>query len=231
MKQRLPLLLAWLFLAVAAWAKPEPFTAATQLSKEQSVYGFGAGRWAVESRGEVYLVEGRGRLSTSGGRSARLPLDQHGFISHRLYTYSRADQLLFWYEESDLDSAGGRMVCFDANTLCLRWKTSIPAFNIGQPLVDGDVAYVTGYGTAAKIDLSQGRVTWMIENLGKEQGGIITSFFLPEVRGPRLRLQAADYSDQEIPFKGKVIEPGLVELDRRSGNVLSVRATTYQSRR
>lgn len=227
MRTGLPTLLAWLLLATVAWGKPETFNAAKLLSEGQ---GFGSGRWAVVSRGTTYLVEGRGRISVSGGRSAKLPLDENCFVSKRVYAYSRADELLLWYEESDVDSAGGRMVCLDANTLRLRWEVEIPAFNIGQPLVERDVVYVTGYGTAARIDLSRGSVTWIVENLGKEQGETIYSFRVPEFKGDRLILRADVHLGTILPLRGKVLEPGYVEIERRTGKVLTVRPTKTAGR-
>ena len=86
---------------------------------------------------------------------------------------------------------------------------------------------MTGYGTAARIDLSRGSVSWIVENLGKEQGEAIPYFRVPEFKGARLVLTADVHKGASLPLRGTVLEPGRVELERRTGKVLNVRATSY----
>lgn len=225
MRQRFLLLLVSLALASTVWAKPETFVAAKLLTSETT---FGSGRWVVEPSGQAFQIEGRGRITGSKGQAGRLPLDDNSFVTNRLYAYARADELLLWYEVSDVDSAGGTLVCFDINTLRLRWEVNIPSFNIGQPLLDHDVVYLTGYGTVAKVGLVRGNLLWMVKDLGQEQGETITSFQRPEFKGNLVVLNADARTNDKVGLKGEVAEPGRVELERRTGKVVLVRPTTYR---
>ena len=48
----------------------------------------------------------------------------------------------------------GFIARLDGATLRMKWKRVIPRFNVGQGLLDGAFAYVTGIGFVGKVNLS-----------------------------------------------------------------------------
>src|SRR5258705_12609405 len=97
--------------------------------------------------------DGKGLRSGTGEspRSFSLQLDRDDHLTRALYYGEYQDDLLLIGEVGDGDYGSGFIVRLDARTLRMKWKQVVSAFNVGQGLVDGGSAYVTGIGFVAKV--------------------------------------------------------------------------------
>lgn len=86
------------------------------------------------------------------------------------------------YELTDEEAGWGTVVSYDQSTLSARWRLHIPDFNIGQSLVEGNFAYVTGVGFIAKLDMRKGRFVWQQQGLYQRKISF-ESFLLPQLEG------------------------------------------------
>jgi hypothetical protein len=83
-------------------------------------------------------------------------LDRNYRLDHNIYHAEYQGDLLLIGEITNEESGAGFIVGLDGRTLKTRWRRAIPVFNVGQGLVDGKYAYVTGLGFIGKVHLNSG---------------------------------------------------------------------------
>lgn len=141
----------------------------------------------------LFLADGYEYEITDNGRGSRaragspasffdLRLARGEFLDTFLYHTEHRGDLLLACQVGDGESAAGFAARLDGRTLRVQWKRSIPAFNVGQPLMEGDYAYLTALGFVAKINLRTGAYVWRHDNLYR-RGDTFNSFELPRVEG------------------------------------------------
>jgi len=159
------------------------------------------------------LSTGRGRR-TGGGvtpRSFNLRLDNRDSLDRNIYYAEHGDDLLLICEVSDGESGAGFITRLDSRTLRMKWKQKIPAFNLGQGLIESDHAYLTAIGFIARINLQSGAYAWKHNDLYRD--GDFNSFKLPALEG------------DIILFKEEVIydEPAkTIKVQKQSGKIISI---------
>ena len=160
---------------------------------------------------------GRGVRKGSGepkARSFRLRLDRGdrftGVIYHAEY---QGDVLLICEATNDLDGVGF-IFRLDGRTLRTKWKRTIPAFNVGQGLIDDKYAYVTGIGFIGKINLNSGVYVWRHRDLYRRNNQAFNSFELPELQGPLVV-----FSERPDYLRKKV---AVIKVERASGRIVSL---------
>jgi len=147
------------------------------------------------SAGHKYIISnnGRGRreVEQQAARQFNLRLHKDDYLTRALYHAEYDGDLLLICEYSDSEYGAGFITRLDGRTLRMNWKRSIPAFNVGQGLIEGKFAYVTALGFVGKVDLQTGRYAWKHANLyrtSRQKGSPYSdadfnSFELPEVKG------------------------------------------------
>jgi hypothetical protein len=104
----------------------------------------------------------------------------------------------------------------------MKWKRSIPAFNVGQALIEEDHAYVTAVGFVGKVNLMSGTFAWKhdklytngLRNDDSYGDSNFTSFELPKVEGDLVL-----FTEVEI-YK---YPPTSVKVQKRTGRIVSIR--------
>lgn len=71
----------------------------------------------------------------------------------------------FVWQESSMDGIETDLAVFDQGNPDPEWKIRFTDPDPGIPVVDGNVAYVSTLGRAAKISMSEGRVLWTKDGL------------------------------------------------------------------
>ena len=155
---------------------------------------------------------GRGLRKRSGKtRSFKLQLSPSSHLTREIYHIEYQGDLLLICEETDEMYGGGFIVRLDGRTLKTKWRRYIQGFNVGQGLIGGKHAYVTGIGFVGKVDLSSGRYVWQHRGLYKEDR--FNSFELPEVHGETVIFR-------ELPHYIRK-KQAVVKVDRASGEIIS----------
>lgn len=147
-------------------------------------------------------------------RSFNLRLDKEEVIERVLYYAEFEGDLLLTCETRSGDAGAGFIARLNGNTLALKWKRHIPAFNVGRGLVEGNYAYLTAMGFIAKVDLITGRYTWQHDNLYRSSDGAFNSFELPEIKNNKVVFRE---SPREAP-SGRKQE--MLLLDEKSGKII-----------
>ena len=121
-----------------------------------------------------------------------------------------ANDILLVLQVTDHEGAAGEITRLDRPTLRQTWSARIPAFNIGAPLIDGDVAYVTALGFVGRVNLTTGRYDWSVRDLYDHATGYFNSVESITLRG------------DTVAFAGSAPgrEPRILSLHRETGAVL-----------
>ncbi len=160
------------------------------------------------------LANGRG-TRTGGGlpvRTFNLRPPKDFRLDRVIYHAQYQDDILFICEITDDEAGGGFIARLDGRTLKMKWKRIIPAFNVGQGLVEGNYVYVTGIGFIGKINLESGAYVWRHDDLYRNSA--FNSFELPEIIG-----NATVFRESEIYYRQRV---AVVQVDKQSGRIISL---------
>jgi hypothetical protein len=165
--------------------------------------------------GYKYRILSTGRGRRTGGeitpRSLNLRLKEGDSLDRNVYYAEHEGDVLLICEVSDGEGGAGFITKLNGKTLRIKWKRWIPAFNIGQGLIEGDHAYLTAIGFVAKVNLKSGAFAWKHGNLYRDND--FNSFELPRVES------------ETVSFKEVVIydEPAkTVKVQKRSGKIVSI---------
>jgi hypothetical protein len=132
----------------------------------------------------------------------------------RVYFSEYDDNVVLVCGVRDAETGAGFAARLEQPSMRARWKTELPAFNVGQPLRDGPHLYLTGIGFVAKLDLRTGLFVWRHRRLSGRGGeGTFNSFGPPEVSGDAVLFR-------EEPAAGR---PALaLRVNRKSGKILGI---------
>jgi hypothetical protein len=96
----------------------------------------------------------------------------------------------------------------------MKWKRVIPGFNVGQGLLDGAFAYVTGIGFVGKVNLKSGAYAWRHADLYGQANSAFNIFALPEVEG-----NVVIFREAEHYLRKKV---AVIRVQRHTGKIISI---------
>ncbi|MBC7400855.1 MAG: hypothetical protein H7289_13015 [Mucilaginibacter sp.] len=95
-------------------------------------------------------------------------------VSYKLSTNKRVEtafisfyrnNLIVYYTETDSESGGSVVESFDTATQKLNWKARAYGFNLGNPVIKTNIAYISTIGFVGKLNLETGKYYWKHENL------------------------------------------------------------------
>jgi len=160
--------------------------------------------------------EGRGlRIGSSKSpRSFSLRLEKADHLTHALYYAEYQGDLLLICEVSDEVYGSGFIARLDGQTLRTKWKQVVSGFNVGQGLIDGSYAYVTGIGFIGKVSLKSGAYAWRHENLYRQSNSAFNSFDLPEAK-----VNTVVFRESSHYLRKK---KAVIRVERRNGKIMSV---------
>ena len=128
-------------------------------------------------------TNGKGkRTGDSSSRSFNLHLNREDLLDRVIYYAEYQGDLLLICEVSDGDGGAGFITRLNGRTLRIKWKRWIPAFNIGQGLIEHKHAYLTAIGFIAKINIESGAYVWKHDDLYREED-TFNHFNLPKLLG------------------------------------------------
>jgi len=110
----------------------------------------------IEPNGTVFLI--------SNSDTTTFDLSTEVFVE-RAYLLQSDSILYAFYSETDMLSGTSYLEAHDIEQFTPAYKTHIPGFNLGQPVIKDQKAYVTSLGFVGKIDLLTGDYSWKFENL------------------------------------------------------------------
>ena len=161
-------------------------------------------------------IEGNGSVTTSDGKRHFFNLRLSGELltGSRLYYADYNGDLLLISDVGNIEYASGFIARLDLNTMRLKWKTSLPGFNVGTGIIDQRNVYVTAIGFIGKINLETGKYLWKHSNLYGQKTGAFNSFDVPEVRGKMVVFKEI----QTYSWK-KVAQ---INVDRATGRIVTI---------
>jgi hypothetical protein len=216
MISRLLILLLLLASSVSGQQASYPFSAATSLPAkvDPSHFEFSTASYS-------YSISNSGRGVRKGSREAiarpfNLRLDRGDRLTRVIYHTEYQGDLLLICEATDDLYGVGYILRLDGRTLRIKWKRTIPAFNVGQGLIDDKYAYVTGVGFIGKVNLNSGVYVWRHRDLYRRSKLAFTSFELPELQGSLVVFrESPDYLRKKV---------AVIKVERTSGRIVSLDA-------
>jgi hypothetical protein len=202
------IILVTLFLSASVFGQQTPFNEVKgQPEFEPASFEFSA-------LGERFKLLANGRGQTIGGavRRFNLRISRGDRLDRVLYHAEYEGDLFLICEYGDVESGAGFISRLDGRNLRLKWKRSIPAFNVGPGLIEGHSAYVTALGFIGKVGLASGSLAWQHRNLYRDNH--FTAFELPRLEKDTVIFKEfATYPEQTKT----------ITVDKRSGKLISVR--------
>ena len=207
-----PLVILILWLANPTIAQtPQAFSAAKSFPEPPDAASF-----EFSSGGFQYKIagNGKGRRSGNNKRSFSLRVAPNDYLTHELYYAEYEGDLLLIAEVSNGDYGMGFIARLDGATLRMKWKRVIPGFNVGQGLLDGAFAYVTGIGFVGKVNLRSGAYAWRHTDLYGQANSAFNIFALPEVEGNAVIFREAKHYLRK--------KTAVIRVQRHTGKILSI---------
>jgi hypothetical protein len=166
-----------------------------------------------ELKGFTYKIAGNGAGRRIKGDSARLfnLRLEGGDHLERVYYALHRENVLLLCGVSDGESGAGFVARLEQPSMRARWKSHIPAFNVGPGLIEEEHVYVTGIGFVARLDLRKGEFVWQHDDLYRKADGSFNSFNVPTVEGDAVLFKERPAG--EAPAK-------TLRVHRRTGKIL-----------
>lgn len=144
--------------------------------------------WAASPADETRQVEfthaGKSfRLITQDVNSATSPVAKTvlridvpaGFFIGRVRAASIHDDLVLLVDITGDETDNGIVARFDSRH-ARQWQHRIPAFNLANPVLRGNVAFLSGIGYVEKLDLATGQSVWKHEDLYEQDSDTFNAF-------------------------------------------------------
>lgn len=170
-----------------------------------------------EMKGFAYHVRHNGNGHRTKGRKTRgfnLRLDRGESITRVLYSEFEGDLLLLLH--TNIAGVGlGFVTRLEQPSMRGLWRQRIPASDVGEPLRDGHLLYMTGMGFVGQLDLRTGEYEWQhddLEVVREEWPQALHTFAEPEVKGAAVLFRERPVYN---PRRTLVI-------DKKSGKVMRV---------
>ena len=109
-----------------------------------------------------FLITPFGLFKTFDNYSIQLETD---LIVNRAYLYETKKYFYVFFTDTDDDGETSWVQKISKSPLKTEFVQQIQGFNLGQPIIVGESAYVTAIGFIGKIDLKSGMYDWKHRNL------------------------------------------------------------------
>lgn len=192
---------------------PQPFSAAKSFPEPPDAASFEFSMGDYQYR---IAENGKGRRSSGNEKSLSFSLrvDPNYYLTRELYCLEYGGDLILIGEVSNFESGMGFIARLDGATLRMKWKRVIPGFNVGQGLLDGAFAYVTGIGFVGKVNLKSGAYAWRHTDLYGQANSAFNIFALPELEGNVVVFREAPH------YLRKKI--AVIRVQRHRGKIISI---------
>lgn len=136
------------------------------------------------------------------------------FLVDKMYVYPLGSDVIVFWQETDHEGSRTYVARFHRGTTKPIWKNKYSLPNLGQPVIDGDVTYVTARGLVTRLRLSDGHPEWLCDTLYQPSKSTFLEFEKPRVY------------DSAVVFKEKVKnnqfrKADSVRLDAATGKIVN----------
>lgn len=127
----------------------------------------------LETDNKAFLITPLGLFKTAENDTIHLKTE---LIVEEAYLYVDETSFFVFFTDTDHEGATSWIQRFSKNPLKSAYVKQIPGFNLGQPIIDGQFAYVTALGFVGKIDLQIGEYVWKHKELYDNEKYSFNSF-------------------------------------------------------
>lgn len=116
----------------------------------------------IRTKKGEFIITPYGRFKNINGDTVQLKTE---LIVENAYLYLDNKFLYIFFTDTDHDGATSWVQKINKENLKTIYTTEIPGFNLGQPIIRGNKAYVTAIGLIGKLNLDTGKYDWIREDL------------------------------------------------------------------
>lgn len=161
----------------------------------------------LKSDNKDFLITPLGLFKTLDNDSIQLETD---LIVNRAYLYETKKYFYVFFTDTDHDGATSWIQKISKIPLKTEYVEQIQGFNLGQPMIFGETAYVSAIGFIGKIDLKLGMYDWKHHNLYDNEKYSFNSFDTVLIHKTQIEFVSENYRSKKID---KVV------VDNRSGEI------------
>jgi hypothetical protein len=125
-----------------------------------------------KSNGDL-LITPVGLFKTTANDTIRLKTD---LIVEKAYLHENETDYFIFFTDTDHDGATSWIQKITKNPMKTEYVKHIPGFNLGQPIIDQQFAYVSAIGFIGKIDIQTGEYAWKHKDLYDNEKYSFNSF-------------------------------------------------------
>ena len=164
-------------------------------------------KFPFELKGKKLLInnDGTGEVKYSNGivKEIKISLPKLFFIENLQFSDCLGD-IIVVCELSDGDNGCGRVFRLDKDRLIVKWYAEIPAFNVGEPLLQNKHLYLTSLDWVGKLAVKTGNYDWQIGGLYTRPSGWYNSFLKPVIKNGKVYFTERGYADK-MPYRTLIV--------------------------
>ena len=148
----------------------------------------------LKTDGKEYFISPLGLLKTNSSDTIQLETD---LIVNRAYLHETQGDFYVFFTETDHEGATSWVQKISKNGLKSVYVEQIQGFNLGQPIIDGESAYVTAIGFIGKFNLQTGSYEWKHHNLYDNEKYSFNSFDTVLINKTETKFISENYSSKK----------------------------------
>lgn len=164
----------------------------------------------LKTDNKEFLITPHGLFKTNTNDTIHLETD---LIVDRTYLYENDKNFFVFFTDTDYEGATSWIQKITKMPLKSEYAEQIQGFNLGQPIIDSQFAYVTAIGFVGKIELITGQYAWKHFNLYDYEKYSFNSFDTVLVNQSEIEFISENYRSKKIE---KVI------IDNQTGEIKEI---------
>ena len=164
----------------------------------------------LKSDNKDFLITPLGLFKTFDKDSIQLETD---LIVNRAFLHETKKYFYVFFTDTDHDGATSWIQKISKSPLKTEYVEQIQGFNLGQPMILGETAYVSAIGFIGKIDLKSGMYDWKHHNLYDNEKYSFNSFDTVLINKTQIEFVSENY-------RGKAVDK--VVVDDQTGEIKEI---------
>jgi hypothetical protein len=158
----------------------------------------------------IFEISPTGLFRTIENDTIQLKTD---LIVEEAFLYDNSKHIYLFYTDTDYEGATSWIEKISKKPLNIVYSKQIQGFNLGQPIIHGNFAYVTAIGFVGKIDLETGKYEWKHYNLYDREKYSFNSFDTIIIKENTTEFLSTNYNSKKLD---KVI------IDNHTGKIKQI---------
>jgi hypothetical protein len=154
-----------------------------------------------------FIITPLGLFKTFDNDSIQLETE---LIVNRAFLYETKKYFYVFFTDTDHDGATSWIQKISKSPLKTEYVEQIQGFNLGQPIIVGETAYVSAIGFIGKIDMKSGMYDWKHHNLYDNENYSFNSFDTVLINKTQIEFVSENYRSKKVD---KVL------VDNQSGEI------------